>query len=143
VYRLGLEDHKLAQSTFTLMAEVFGEAHTPLSDAYLDRLLARSDFLAITAINSGEVVGGLTAHALMMTAFEGAEVFLYDVAVAPEHQRRGVGRQLVHALRSEAASQGISTVFVPADDEDTHALRFYGALGGTPSKVTIFQFGVS
>jgi aminoglycoside 3-N-acetyltransferase I len=79
----------------------------------------------------------------MMTAFEGAEVFLYDLAVAPERQRRGVGRQLVDALRSEAARNGISTVFVPADDEDTHAVRFYTALSGTPSKVTLFEFSSS
>jgi aminoglycoside 3-N-acetyltransferase I len=86
------------------------------------------------------VVGGLTAHVLLMTASEGAEVFLYDIAVAPDHQRRGIGRQLVDALRSEASSRGISTMFVPADDDDTHALRFYAALGGRPSKVTLFEF---
>ncbi len=40
----------------------------------------------------------------------------------------------------EASSQGISTMFVPADDDDTHALRFYAALGGKPSKVTLFEF---
>ena len=58
-----------------------------------------------------------------------------------EHgQRRGIGRQLVDALRREASSQGISTMFVPADDDDTHALRFYAGLGGRPSKVTLFEF---
>ena len=31
-------------------------------------------------------------------------------------------------------------MFVPADDDDTHALRFYAALGGKPSKVTLFEF---
>jgi aminoglycoside 3-N-acetyltransferase I len=123
------------------MAEVFGEEHTLLSDAYLDALLARPEFWAFAATHTGRVVGGLTGHMLMMTAFEGAEVFLYDIAVVPDHQRRGIGRRLVDALRREAASQGISTMFVPADDDDTEALRFYTALGGTPSKVTLFEFG--
>jgi hypothetical protein len=31
-------------------------------------------------------------------------------------------------------------MFVPADDDDTHPLRFYAGLGGTPSKVTLFEF---
>jgi len=126
---------------FTLMSQVFGETHMALSDAYLDALLARSEFLAIAATDSDHVVGGLTAHLLPMTAFEGAEVFLYDIAVAADHQRRGIGRRLVDALRREASNQGITTMFVPADEEDTDALQFYAALGGTPRKVTFFEFG--
>lgn len=56
---------------------------------------------------------------------------------------RGVGRQLMSTLRSQAAGQGIRVVFVAADNEDTHALDFYRALGGVPAPVTIFSFGDS
>jgi aminoglycoside 3-N-acetyltransferase I len=141
IQRLGPDDTALARRTFALMVEVFGGAQAPLSDAYLDRLLARSDFWALAATRNGTVVGGLTAHTLMMTAFEGAEIFLYDIAVDPDHQRRGFGRHLVDALRRQATSLGINTVFVPADDEDAHALDFYRAIGGTATRVTFFEFG--
>lgn len=141
VLRLGPPDIEVARRTFALMAEVFGQPQAPLSDGYLDLLLARPDFWVLTAICDGSVVGGLTAHTLMMTTFEGAEVFLYDIAVDPDHQRRGFGRRLVDTLRREANSLGINTMFVPADDEDTHALDFYLALGGTPTRVTFFEFG--
>ena len=104
-------------------------------------LLARPQFWAFAAICDERVVGGLTAHTLMMTAFEGAEVFLYDIAIDPAYQRRGFGQRLVQTLRREAHSLGISTVFVPAADEDTRALDFYRALGGTATKVTFFEFG--
>ncbi len=139
IRQLGPHDAELARATFAVMAEVFGETHARLSDGYVAALLARPDFWAFAATHDGRVVGGLTAHVLMMTAREGAEVFLYDIAVAPDHQRNGVGRRLVEALRREASSQGISTVFVPADDDDPPALRFYAALGGRPSKVTLFE----
>jgi aminoglycoside 3-N-acetyltransferase I len=139
IQRLGPHDAELARTTFAVMAEVFGEMHTRLSDAYVAALLARPDFWGFAATHAGRVVGGLTAHVLLLTAREGAEVFLYDIAVAPDHQRRGVGRHLVEALRREASHQGISTIFVPADDDDPHALRFYAALGGRPSKVTLFE----
>lgn len=132
----------LARQTFALMADVFGTPRAALSDDYLDLLLARSEFWAFAALSDGRVVGGLTAHTLPMTAFEGAEVFLYDIAVHSDYQRRGLGRALVNTLlRSEAASQSIGTVFVPAEDEDTHALDFYSALGGVATKVTFFEFG--
>jgi aminoglycoside 3-N-acetyltransferase I len=101
VRRLGPRDRELARTTFALVAAVFGEPHAPLSDAYLDRLLTRSDFWGLTAMYQDTVVGGLTAHTLMMTAYEGAEVFLYDIAVEPAYQRRGVGRRLIAALRTQ------------------------------------------
>jgi aminoglycoside 3-N-acetyltransferase I len=141
IHRLGPQHRELARATFTLISQVFGEAHAPLSDAHLDGLLARPEFLAFAATDSGHAVGGLTGHVLPMTAFEGAEVFLYDIAVAADHRRRGIGRRLVDALRREASNHGIGTMFVPADDEDTDALRFYTALGGTPQRVTFFEFG--
>ena len=140
VRRLSQQDRELARATFICMAEVFGEAHAALSDAYVDALLGRAELWVFAAIEAGSVVGGLTAHTLPMTTSERAEVFLFDIAVAPEQQRRGIGRRLVEALRREAGRWGISTVFVLADDEDSEALSFYAALGGRPSKVTQFEF---
>ena len=122
------------------MADVFEEPHEALSDGYVDRLLGR-DFWVLTAIADGKVVGGLTAHTLMMTSTESAEVFLYDIAVHPDYQRLGLGSRLVNALRRDAGELGIEIVFVPADEKDGHALDFYRALGATPSKVTFFEFG--
>ena len=145
VRRLGAGDRTCARALFALMAEVFDEPGAPLGDGYLDALLARPDFWAVAAVAAGadgadEVLGGVTAHALPMTRAETWELFLYDVAVRADWQRRGVGRRLLAALRAEAASTGIRVAFVPADDEDDHALEFYRALGGDPSPVTIFTF---
>jgi aminoglycoside 3-N-acetyltransferase I len=140
IVRLGLGDAESARRMFALMAEVFGTDHESASDAYLAALLGRPDFWALAALDGGAVLGGLTAHALPMTRAPGRELFLYDLAVRPSHQRRGVGRALLLALRSQGAREGMTTVFVAADDEDTHALDFYRALGGAPSPVTIFTF---
>lgn len=141
VRRLAAADRDLARRTFGLLAEVFETAGEPLGDGYLDRLLRRADFYAVAALAGDEVIGGATAHALPMTRAEASELFIYDVAVRADHQRRGVGRQLMAALRRAAAAAGVRDAFVPADDEDTHALDFYRALGGVPSPVTIFTFG--
>lgn len=139
--RLGARDVAVARKLFSAMAEVFEEEHEALSDAYVARLLA-SDAMWVLAATSGEdVVGGLTAHTLPMTRSESREIFIYDLAVRPEHQRRGVGRLLVTHLRKLSGEAGIHDVFVPADEEDAHALDFYRALGAEASRVVFFTFG--
>jgi aminoglycoside 3-N-acetyltransferase I len=141
--RLRANDTEHARALFALMAQVFGEECEPLGDEYLNRLLSRDDFWAIAAAVGDDLVGGITAHALPMTRTASSELFIYDMAVRADHQRKGVGRQLVSALREEAAAKGIREMFVPADDEDRHALDFYRALGGVPSSVTFFTFSTA
>lgn len=138
--RLATGDEALAGRLFTMMAEVFDEAAEPLGEAFLTALLARSSFWAFAAFVDEELVGGLTAHTLPMTRTASYEVFIYDIAVRESHQRQGVGRQLVAALRTSAREQGITDVFVAADDEDTHATDFYRSLGGAAAPVTFFSF---
>jgi aminoglycoside 3-N-acetyltransferase I len=47
---------------------------------------------------------------------------------------------LLTSLLEAASAAGIGEAFVPADDEDAHALDFYRALGGVGAQVTIFTF---
>jgi aminoglycoside 3-N-acetyltransferase I len=138
--RLTPAHRDLARTLFDLMNEVFEAEPGNLSDAYLDRLLARPDFWAFAAFVGDTLAGGLTAHTLQMTRAEQTEVFIYDLAVRPDLQRQGVGRALVTALCTAAAAEGVDSVFVPADNEDDHALAFYRSLAGDPAPVTIFTF---
>lgn len=138
--RLTSGDREIAGKLFVMMAEAFGEAHEPLTAGYLDSLLNKGDFWAIAAFQGTDIIGGLTAHTLPMTRANSSEIFIYDIAVRESHRRRGVGRRLVMALRESARAIGIRDIFVPADNDDKHALDFYRALGGAPSAVTFFTF---
>lgn len=103
-------------------------------------MLNRDDFLVIAGLADGVPIAGLTAYVLPLTRSETAEIFIYDIAVAPTHQRQGVGRRLVQEVRSIATRRNIATTWVPADNEDDFALEFYRSIGGTPQAVTIFNF---
>jgi aminoglycoside 3-N-acetyltransferase I len=140
VERLTVADVERARVLFATMAAVFEIDSEPLSDSYLVRVLVREEFWALAASVDGRTVGGLTAHTLPLTRAEVSEVFIYDIAVISDYQRQGIGRQLVAILRAEATACGITVVFVPADNEDAHALDFYQALGGVATPVTIFTF---
>ena len=140
IRRLRAEDRDIARRLFALMADVFEEESGELTDQYLDDLLRREGFWAVAAISDGEVIGGLTAHVVPMTRVESAELFIYDVAVTASHQRQGVGRRLLTAIRHDATAAGIGDAFVPVDTADEHAIDFYRALGGVASPVTMFTF---
>ena len=127
--RLQPGDQPLAAALFAVMAEVFEEERKPLSLPYLDYLLSRDDLWIIAAFANSQLIGGITAYTLPLTRTESSELFLYDLAVLPAHQRQGAGTRLVKALRNAAA-----------DNEDTHALDFYRAVGSTASPVTFFTF---
>jgi aminoglycoside 3-N-acetyltransferase I len=107
IKRLGAEQWELAGQLFGLMAAVFEEENEPLSETYLKQLLSRSDFWAMAALVGDELAGGLTAHTLPLTRREAAELFIYDIAVAETHQRRGIGRLLMTAVQEQARAQGI------------------------------------
>jgi aminoglycoside 3-N-acetyltransferase I len=138
--RLGRGDRTAARDMFALMADVFGEGSESLGDDYIDRLLGCETFWAFAAFVGPDIVGGLTAHTLPMTRSASSEVFIYDLAVRQTHQRQGVGSRLVRALREAAARAGINEIFVPADNDDEHALDFYRAQGAIASPVTFFTF---
>jgi aminoglycoside 3-N-acetyltransferase I len=140
VHRLRPGERAVARALFSLMAEVFHEVASPLSDAYVDQLLGDDRSWVLAASAGEEVVGGLTAHLLPMTRASGTELFIYDLAVRADHQRRGVGRRLLGHLARSSADAGVQLTFVDADAKDSGAVAFYRALGGLASPVTSFTF---
>jgi aminoglycoside 3-N-acetyltransferase I len=141
ISRLHPADVGLAQATFAMMGVVFEDPPTePPGADHVAALLARPDLWAYAAVEDGQPVGGLTAFVLPLTRTAASEVFVYDVAVRADRQRQGIGRALLARVRHDAAEAGIAELWVPADDEDTHALDFYRRTGGTAQPVTIFTY---
>lgn len=98
-------------------------------DTYLARLLAGDTFIAIAAISGAEVVGGLAAYVL--TKFEQArsEIYIYDLAVAISHRRRGIATSLIEELKAVARTRGAYVIYVQADHGDEAAIALYAKLG--------------
>lgn len=128
------------KALINLYRDVFKEEIKMPSDAYLQLLLERDGMTFLIAMLDGAVVGGLTAHDLPSTYFEANEVYVYDLAVATEHQRKGIGRQLLTALRDLCREKGESEFFLQADFDDDDAIEFYRAVHGLEEKVVHFSF---
>lgn len=135
-----VEIHVLAaddRATMRGMLRLFGEAFEDLptyldrqpDDAYLGRLLASPDFIAIAAVHAGRVVGGLAAYVLHKFEQARSEVYLYDLAVDAGCRRQGIATALIEAVCREGRARGAWVVFVQADEGDDAAIALYSRLG--------------
>ena len=141
IKQLVKDDLATLKSLIHLFNTVFEEENpTIASDAHLLKLLNGSVFIAIVAFSENEVVGGLTAYESPMAYSESSEIMLYDMAVKPEYQRTGIGKELIENLKEYCVQNKIETFFVMAHEEDIHALEFYHAMGGKSEKVVNFLY---
>ena len=110
------------------------------SKEYLQSLLDRGGITFLAAEKGGRIVGGLTAHELPSTYFSSNEVYVYDMVVAKEYQRKGIGRKLLSELAKICKFKGEREFFLQVDIDDHHALEFYRSTGGVPENVIHFSY---
>ncbi len=99
------------------------------SDEYLNKLLAREDFIPLVAVADGKVVGGLAAYVLQKFEQERSEIYIYDLAVLEDYRRQGVATGLINKLGEIAKEVGSYVIFVQADHGDDPAIKLYESLG--------------
>lgn len=92
-------------------------------------LLASPHFIAFGVFVDEQLVGGCTAYLLPSYTKPHPELFIYDFAILPAYQRRGLGSLLIQSLISFCSQHQIPLIFVMAHAEDTHAVEFYRANG--------------
>lgn len=97
--------------------------------AYVDRLLGRDTFLALVVLAGEEVVAGLCAYELHKFEQERSELYIYDLAVAAAHRRRGLATALIRELQAIGARRGAWVAYVQADLTDPPAIALYTKLG--------------
>jgi GNAT superfamily N-acetyltransferase len=79
------------------------------------------------AVEDDAVVGDLYCILLPLSAGEGRELLLYDIGVRQAWRRRGVGRALLEAMEQWMRENGVTDVWVLADNPA--AVEFYRACG--------------
>jgi aminoglycoside 3-N-acetyltransferase I len=133
IRRLVAGDAALYGGMLDLFGKAFGDSATyggrRPRPGYVGRLLANPFFVALVAVEGGEVVGALAGYELPKFEQERSEFYIYDLAVAEAHRRRGIATALIGAFRAVARQRGGWVVFVQGDHGDEPALALYGKLG--------------
>ncbi len=143
IKKLGRQDERLFVQLIALFHEVFETGEGSCApQTYPGTLLAKREFVVFAAIDNGEVIGGLTAYELPAYYSEGAELYLYDIAVRSDCQGMGVGKKLLLAVQEYCRENKIKVMFVEANEEDEGAVKFYHATGGRAERVVHFNFEI-
>lgn len=116
-----------------LFGEAFEDRATYLDrqpdDEYIRRLLVDPNFIAIVACVGTETVGALAGYVLRKFEQPRSEFYIYDLAVAEPHRRRGIATAMIESLKRTCAQQRIDVIFVQADYGDDPAVALYTKLG--------------
>jgi len=133
IRRLTPDDIAPMRGLLAVFGEAFDEPETYTGaqpdDAYLAELLGGDIFIALAALDGEAVVGGLTAYQLKKFEQARSEIYIYDLAVAETHRRRGIATGLIERLKSIAGERGAYVVIVQADLGDDPAIALYTKLG--------------
>lgn len=92
----------------------------------------RSDFdLAVATPTSAILLArdGKTLSGSVMVGFDGHRGWVYYVAVAPDCQRRGIGRVLMRAAEDWLQKGGCPKIQLMVRGDNAQARGFYAALG--------------
>jgi ribosomal protein S18 acetylase RimI-like enzyme len=85
-------------------------------------------YVIIAEINA-EIAGFLLAYALERIDREAAQMFIYEVEVAPNYRRQGIGTALVRHIVDLARAEKMLEAFVSTNRSNTAAMRLYAATG--------------
>ena len=133
IHRLTGEDLQRLSALNAMFGEAFADPETygaePPSDGYLRALLANDHIIVLAAFFDEQVVGGLVAYELHKFERARSEIYIYDLAVAELHRRKGIATALIDDLRKIAAQRGAWVIYVQADYGDAPAVSLYTKLG--------------
>jgi ribosomal protein S18 acetylase RimI-like enzyme len=104
-------------------------------------LLREPSYVMIAALGDGDIVMG-RIYANVLHRFEARDLLLYEVDVAEEHQRKGVGRAMIDFLSQLSAERGYREMWVLTDLDNEAGNALYKSAGGhlenSPANMYVF-----
>ncbi|MFT4600415.1 MAG: aminoglycoside 3-N-acetyltransferase I [Arenicella sp.] len=125
-----------------IFIEVFKEDAPALNEEQFKQLRDNRSFIAIGATVGFELVGGLAAHIVTNYYKGGLDLFIYDIAIKPDHQKKGIGNELIKFAKQFCIDHKIKEMYVSAESVDEKALSYYRNSEGkeVESRYFVYKF---
>jgi ribosomal protein S18 acetylase RimI-like enzyme len=110
----------LVDAAYGRYVELIGMLPRPMTDDYAEVI----EKCRVTVAESrGNIVG------VIVLAIDEEEFFVDNVAVAPSHRRKGLGRALLVLAEAEATRLGFDSIYLYTHEKMTENLAIYARMG--------------
>ncbi|WP_248929741.1 GNAT family N-acetyltransferase [Paenibacillus hamazuiensis] len=106
-----------------LLKDVLSEACYEETMGAFARQLSWDSELVLVAVIQGEIAG------VIIGTIDNNNGYYYRIAVAPEHQRRGIGKAMIEALRQRFNQRKVRKILVTVDTHNEVVLPVYESAG--------------
>lgn len=97
---------------------------------HLRHFLAQDANYLIVASAGSAPVGFLTAYRMSALSCDASMVYIFEIEVAPPHQRQGIGKQMVNLLKALCQEDDVEDMWVGTENDNIAARRLYESTGG-------------
>ncbi|HEY0859014.1 MAG TPA: GNAT family N-acetyltransferase [Albitalea sp.] len=111
----------------------------PVSPRWAAEFLADPRHHMVVPLDEGQVVG-MASGVHYVHPDKAPELWVNEVGVAPTHEGRGIGRQLLRALFAHGRALGCTEAWLGTEPDNTRARRLYAALGGQEETMVYVTF---
>ena len=145
VQQLEKRDIESFRSLIQIYVDIFGmEDYLPITNDNLQNTLQQPHFEVFVATIDNKVVGGLTIYILQPYYAVKGIAYIYDLGVAEQYQRMGIGKELLNHLKTFCAANNLEEMYVQAEAIDRHAINFYrGTNPSSEMEVVHFNYIIS
>lgn len=99
------------------------------SEEVMEETGIRNKVIFIERNDKGELVGIVCTGTYGHESEKGAVVWIREVAVKPEYQRKGIARKLINQALAYGKEHGAKRAFLAADECNTYAIHLYESIG--------------
>ena len=129
-----------SKDTGVLMNVAPGVFDNPIDPRMTNAFLGDPHHHLAVAVEEDLVVGFVSAVHYAHPDKSRPELWINEVGVAPTHQGRGLGSDLLRSILEAGRRNDCSEAWVLTDRSNTPALRLYSSSGGSESDQVMFTF---
>jgi ribosomal protein S18 acetylase RimI-like enzyme len=130
---VSIEIKVLARADAALLQRVADEVFdNPVDPKLTAEFLADPRHALCVAVDDGTIVG-FASGVRYVHPDKPSEFWVNEVAIAPTHQRRGLGKAIMTELLAFARREGCGEAWVLTDEDNGPARALYAAVGGEES----------